>query len=275
LFRAVDAHGVRILVPTELEELVRSMPEALGSPGDLIVLPASHVDQAQFLEAISMFGNELAVDKNIRNALELVKQSEAGSLRDDGSTTVMEGHILPTTLEAVILAIQSGKIWDEEFGPIEHISNIATIALLHDYIEKQLEVVDGADAKTSTLNTMLFEIKNEFGETIRDGVKAMTIPFEIEDETERRDQYTENIKANVYSSLIKLADRDQNHLSDIIKFATGEVSVSSPEGRRKMKYFAKTDRHLSEFFMSDDLPDAYSRLHNVVWKLAQHFGYKP
>lgn len=276
LFRAIDLNGARVLVPPELEQAIHKLPaEALGKESELTVLPANHVTEAQFLEAMSMFGSELATDKNILNALELVRQSEAGTLRNDGTTTVMEGHILPTTLSAVMLAIQSGKIWSNEFGPVEHVSNVTTISLLHDYVENELEKIDDEDVKTATYRTLLFEIKHKFDTTIMEGIEAMTVPFEIEDEFRRREQYTANILANEYASLVKPADRLQNHMTDIIRLVSGRVHPGSEEAGKIMEYFLKTDRHLSGAFTSQDLPDAYARVHNIIWQFARHYGYQP
>ncbi len=284
LFRAVEINGAMALVPPELEQAVRGLPPgALGEAGDLTVLPANRVTEPQFLEAISMFSKELATDKNVVNALELVKKSEAGTLRNDGTTQVLEGHILPTTLSAVMLAIQSGKIWGEG-GPVKHISNITTISLLHDYIEKALEDIDDMDVMVATYQSMLFEIKHKFDSTIMEGVDAMTVPFEIEDETERRNQYSEKIKANKYAIIIKPEDRDQNHVADITRLSADYRAGPSspdyekvklpPEERKKiMDYFAKTDRHLSEIFLSK-LPDPYARTHKAVMALARSFGYE-
>jgi ppGpp synthetase/RelA/SpoT-type nucleotidyltranferase len=282
LFRAIDtAKGERILVPIELEGVARAISDILSSPAgeaaeDLIVLPASKVTENQFKEALNMFDRELASDKNILNALALIKNSKyANSKRVDGKTTTLEGHLLPTALSALMLAIQSGKIWDSDnVGPQEYMSNIVTITILHDYIEAALEDDENAANIPETRQKMLFEIKRMFGTPIMEGVDAMTLPMEIEDQYTRRDQYRQNIQANGYAKLIKPADRWHNHVTDLIKLAAGQAPAGSTLYQKIMGYFAKTDHHQSADFTSEELSDVYTRVHDVIWQLAKHYGYE-
>ncbi len=277
LFRAVDGQkGTRTLVPKELAKLAPQMlAEALGDSGNLAVLPAAKLSEEQFIDALSMFGRDLATDKNILNALQLVKESEANTMRDDGVTSVLEGHILPTALAAVMLATQSGKVWDDEgLGPNQYAANIAATAILHDHVENALEGIGDQATKLAKRQEMLFEIKQKFGSAVMDGVNAMTYPFEVEDEYARREQYSIQIQDNEYARLVKPADRWQNHITDLIKLATGQAPQGSADWQKIMEYFAKTDQHLSEDFTSPELSDVYARVHKLIWQYAKHFGYQ-
>ncbi|HEY5442773.1 MAG TPA: hypothetical protein VIJ68_04505, partial [Candidatus Saccharimonadales bacterium] len=145
LFRAIDANGQRLLVPIALQEkateLADMLTDGLGEEGDLTVLPAAYLSKAQFADALSLLGVDINKDQNILNALELVKR-EARNKRSDGKTSVLEGHLLPVALAAVMLAVQSGEIWNsDKLRPDEYISNIVTIALLHDYVEAELDLL--------------------------------------------------------------------------------------------------------------------------------------
>lgn len=281
LFRSVDlADGQRILVPHELEELASSLSAELAETFDggegLTVLPATKVNEAQFMEALRMFDVELPGDKNILDALTLVRHSEAGKLRADKLAFTLEGHILPTALSALILTMQSGKIWEsEKLGPKEFMSNIVSIAILHDYVEAALEKYKDADVGTITQkrHDILLGIKLTFGVEIMEGVDALTSPLEITDQHERREQYSRNTQANAYARLIKPADRWQNHITDLVKLATGQADSAVYE--EAMTYFAKTDRYQSDAFTSEDLSHVYARAHEVVWQFARHFGYRP
>ncbi|MEJ0073401.1 MAG: hypothetical protein WDN27_04975 [Candidatus Saccharibacteria bacterium] len=272
LFRAVKINGATVLVPPELEAAVLELPpEIFGGEDELTVLPPRRLSEVQFRKAIGAFGSELMDDPKILNALEEVRTLEAGETRDDGVTPVFEGHILPTTLSAVMLAIQSGQIWSEEFSPLEHISNVVTEALLHDVVEKRMERVHDVNAKIAERENTLMEIKHRFGSTICAAVDALTVPVEIEDELERRDKYTGNILSNVDAQMIKPGDRLNNHIADIIQFATGEIDPSSPEGQKKLAYFAKTERHMSDYL--SQLSGPYARAYDVVQAFGRHYGY--
>jgi hypothetical protein len=282
LFRAVDsADGRRLLVPPTLEKLAREIPGLFdrvpGESGDLTVLPADKVSEAQFEEALNMFGLDITKDKNIQKALASVRDPETDNKRRDGITSILEGHLLPTALGAVMLAIQSGKIWDsEKLSPTEYLSNIVTIVLLHDHIEAALEKLTNRDEILQKRQEMLYEVKRTYGLDIMEGVDAMTLPMEVEDQDERRDQYAQNIRANGYARLIKPIDRWQNHLTDLIKLvAAKKVRKSSELYKSTMKYFRKTDRHQSADFTAPDLPDVYRRVHRVIWEFAKSFGYQP
>lgn len=283
LFRAVNVDGRLILVPAMLEkkaaELADMLADGLGEPGDLTVLPAAHASENQFEEALSLLGLDVNKDKNIKNALERVKR-EASNKRADGKTSVLEGHLLPTALAALMLAVQSGRIWDsDKLGPDEYMSNIVTITLLHDDIEAELEKIKDKDSNVilQKRQEILYEIEQMFGTDIMGGVDAMTLPMHIKNRHERRSQYSKNIRANGYARIIKPVDRWQNHLTDLIKLATAtrKKPVSASTYKQIMEYFAKTDLYQSADFTSPELPGAYTRVHDVIWRLAKHYGYEP
>jgi hypothetical protein len=286
LFRSVDtAKGQRILVPPGLEgvasELSDGLAQELGESGNLTVLPTAKVSEGQFKDALNMFSRDLARDKNILDALALVKQSEAGNKRTDGLTSTLEGHILPVALSALMQAIQSGKIWDsDKLDPSEYMSNIVTIAILHDYVEAALEGIEDEETIWQTRQDIIDSIQDRFGTDISEGVAAMTLPMEIKDQDERREQYRRNLQTNGYARIIKPIDRWQNHVTDLIKLASGLAEAESDLDKQIlheqiMAYFAKTDRHQSTDFTSQELSEVYHRVHNTIWQIARHFGYKP
>ncbi|MFI5271248.1 MAG: hypothetical protein ACHQT9_04350 [Candidatus Saccharimonadales bacterium] len=278
LFGTIDnKSGGRILAPRELRlALSRIKPDLHEGKDTLAVLPATKLTMAEFNASLSLLEAGIPEDANIKMALNYLRQ-ESMLLRDDGETSVLEGHILPTALSAVMLAVQSGQIWRlGNRDPLENISNIATIALLHDYVEDMLHNITDIDEKIVKRDEMLFDIKQKFGETIKQSVESMTLPFEIEDEYERREVYTSNIRDNEYARYIKPADRWQNHMTDIavLDSIEGKTDDASIELRnKKLSYFLKTDTHLSKLFMAEDMPDVYKRVHRIIWQIARNYGY--
>ena len=286
LFRHVNVGDDReMLVPPGLEGLateVLDMPDlAPGEEADLTILPPSRVSKSQFVEALGIFGGrKLQSDPKILQVLELVGAAEAGNRRADGEF-VFEGHILPTALFALMLVTQSGKIWDsKEAGPLEYMSDVVTIAMLHDYVENSLDAMKIKDpvAIREQRAIMLDAVESQFSTTVRDAVDALTLQKEIGSRKERRKQYSEKIRANDYARFIKPADRWQNHITDLVVLANAEARGEplDPNGElyhRFMEYFAKTDYYQSEDFVSDALPNLYPRIHNIIWQFAKHFGY--
>jgi hypothetical protein len=279
LFRAVDTpKGGRVLVPIELEATAQRIAVMFDKldEGDLAVLPPTYVSEAQFTDALNMFDRELASDKNILNALALIKNSELDSMRDDGVTPTLEGHLLPVALSALMLAIQSGTLWDsDKLDPKEYMSNIVTITLLHDYVETALENLENRADVPQKRQEMLYAIKGMFGNDIRDGVNALTLPMEVEDQYTRREQYRHNIRADGHARLIKPPDRWQNHITDLIKLVNGQIKPGSSEYQDVLTYFTKTDRHQSADFTSPELPREYAQVHAIIWEFAKYFGYTP
>ncbi len=277
LFRVVERHGARVLVPIELAETAHELPDEFFSDRESVtVIPPNIISETQFLEAIDRLGKGLAQHQSIQNALELVREAEAGEMRNNGTTPVFEGHILPTALTAAMISIQSGKIWEGELNALDELSNIITIALLHDYVEKRMEKAKGdINLQIAIRESTLIEVKHQFGATISDSVRALSVPVEIEDEVERRNQYTLNIEADRYAPIIKAPDRNQNLMTDIIKFISGEIDLTTPEGQKELKrivkYWAKNDRHMHRTLTSE-VPDEYARMYAYTRNLAIHAG---
>jgi (p)ppGpp synthase/HD superfamily hydrolase len=280
IFQAIDLgdNGLT-LVPAALgevsQEIADQLVKALGEKEALAVLPAARVGILQFEEALGIFGKSFIKDRHIQDALAMVKSSEASSMRADGKTNVLEGHLLPVALSALMLAIQTGRVWDSELGANEYLSNIVTIAILHDYVETELEKPNNAEAIPLLRQSMLYDIRRRFGSTVMNGVAAMTLPMETKDPYTRREQYRRNIQNNEYARLIKPCDRWQNHITDLIKLATtDQAPKGSDEYRFIMRYFAKTDRHQSADFTAANMPAEYKRIHKVIWQIARHYGYE-
>jgi hypothetical protein len=288
LFRSVrlpdtDTH---VLVPHELESTVNDL---FASPvaaelnyGELIILPPTKVSEAQFLEAISLFDRSMTTDPNVLNALKLAREQGSKHVRGDGVTSVLEGHLLPTALAAAMFANQSGTIWhDEAVGPSKMLSNIITITILHDYVEALLEPYEHAGEAVilQKRQEFLFDIKDMFDPTIMEGVDAMTLHMEIDDNHERHEAYTVQTDNDINAQPIKPVDRWHNHGTDLVKLATGQVTPGSKLEAKIMAYFAKTDRHLSRAIekavKAGELPPLYARTHNLIWALAKQFGYSP
>jgi 5'-deoxynucleotidase YfbR-like HD superfamily hydrolase len=177
-----------------------------------------------------------------------------------------------------MLAMQSGKIWDSDDSPDKYMSNVTTIALLHDFVEAEIDGYKQQHTNTrpsellKKRDEVLNRIRRKFGGVVAKGVAAITSPPDIEDTEIRRDVYAATIRSDDYARIVKPADRWQNHITDIVELAFAQLGPD--ERRRKLAYFAKTDRHLSADFISDDMPEVYRRAHRIMWEYARHFGYE-
>jgi len=284
MFTAIDLGGGRALVPALLHGLAsrkkNELSDALNlEEGDLALLPPAVVKRVQFDDALRKFGHHLAEDQNIALALSMLDETEMGQKRADGETTVLEGHLLPVGLAALMQINATGKIWESDLKPDEYQSNVVTIALLHDYVENLIETEIGKAGDSAMIaercSQVLFDIEMKFGPMIRDGVAALTAPMHILDEGSRRERYRQQIQANEYARLIKPLDRAHNHVTDLIRLETGEVKIGTPEHARILEYFNKTDRHLSADFISAELPAIYRWQHTLIWELAKEYGHVP
>ncbi|HSW84987.1 MAG TPA: hypothetical protein VLF79_00020 [Candidatus Saccharimonadales bacterium] len=278
LYRSIDFSGNRrILIPRELEDLAFDLTDELveifKQEEGLIVLPTSKLSLSQFNESIGLFSRDLTRNENVINALQLVGQSEAGqAFREDGITTAIEGHILPTALSALMLAIQSGKIWESDnVKPSEYMANIVTVAVLHDYVEGELDKHKGDfKALRQVRHAVLTKLGRQYGSEIMKGVDALTLPLEIADEHLRREQYRRNVQSNGYARIIKPADRWQNHITDMVKLVNNNYSHESDSYKQIMKYFSKSDNYP---FLDPELSAIYKRVHDTIWLFAKNFGH--
>ncbi|HEY5442483.1 MAG TPA: hypothetical protein VIJ68_03015, partial [Candidatus Saccharimonadales bacterium] len=66
---------------------------------------------------------------------------------------------------------------------------------------------------------------------------------------------------------------------DLIKLATSKLPPDSPAYRKilqeTIEYYGKTDTYQYDDFASLEMPAAYRRLLEVMWRLGKHEGYEP
>ncbi len=183
--------------------------------------------------------------------------------RKDGEPT-LEGHLLPTAINAAVLAAISGEHLSGTELPSEFLAKTITAALLHDAIE-------ASDNGETDQKITRKDISGRFGDDIGETVWSLTTfsKDEIPDENTRRTKYAEKIASNSKAFLIKLSDRMQNHQTDLVRLNEG---VDEKVKGKIFDYFKKTDTYLSELF--DTMPGEYKRVKDLIWNIAEHFGYE-
>lgn len=260
-YTPVRINDESFMVPKELEHMYKSASNG-DSSGDIgtTYMPLDFIDEESFYEILNLIDPKLGQDEDIKIAIEDVKAAQGDKSRRDGKD-IIQGHLLPTALHSATMAVSNGEHWDTE-DPIGYLKTLITAAILHDFIEDT-----DHDSKY---------VEARYGHDVADIVSALTSPSEIEDEFSRREVYADQILKNRQSQLIKLPDRMQNCVTDLLKWNSLGVSASSEENEelreRITNYFAKTDRHLTHKIF-DHLPPKYRKVQKVIWEMADHFGF--
>lgn len=287
IYRVVDQiNAHRLVVPIELQKFVSHISESFDldtlEDEGLTVLPSAKITEADFKEALGMFGRNVANHDNIAKALDLIRESTAGKFREDGVTPVLDGHILPTAIYALMLSIQSGEIWDQEgVGVIEYITNVVTASLLHDYIEDEAPFEGDMEAMIEKRKYLRKKLEGMFGKTISNTVWALTSPTEIIDTHERRTKYSDRVRRNKLAKRIKRADRMQNHISDIVEYYTllmesaahpEDIALAQKAERKRQKTINYARNKTETFFKnlytsSNNTHPLYERIQHVVWTM--------
>ncbi|MBI5357501.1 hypothetical protein HZB74_01495 [Candidatus Saccharibacteria bacterium] len=256
-FEVVEINGSRIMVADGMGKYAKQLlGEAQGLGGD-IILPPSVISEKDFMAMIRLISPELAEDESVLKALEFVK-NQALKPRRDGIPTP-EGHLLPVALHAAIMASLSSVHWESR-DSIEYLSDTVLVALLHDMAED----VEGDEAKQQ----MRDYIGSECGPKVLAAVDALTSPQEIENETRRRKAYARQLAKNPLALLIKLSDRSQNHVSDIVRLA--RTNPDKDEMGKIKKYYIKTITYLNDNFMNRaKQPEEYVQVYKTVMRMLQ------
>lgn len=303
LFRVVkNNNGGTVMLPPELKKIAGEiLVDTFKTSNELTVLPSAHVTKTEFMDTLTRFSRDLAQDATVLDAISLIEASSTNVMRGDGETPILVGHLLPTALAAIMLAIQGDKIWyNERLSPDEMISIIATVAILHDYVEDTVAqyAKQGLEVQNQKYKELLASISTDFSPLIMKSVKALTSPFWITDEEERRNAYTaqtagneaqdsksltpekmtdedfEDFAAQEIAMLVKPADRLQNHVTDLVRMAKGKAPKGSELRTDMLDYFKKTDANQAVNFKSDKMPSAYHRSLEIIWQFAKHYGYE-
>ncbi|HEX5456451.1 MAG TPA: hypothetical protein VFW77_03740, partial [Candidatus Saccharimonadales bacterium] len=255
-YKLVESGGVRMMVPTE--ELAGFISDEIDTgkfEGD-IFLPPAELNIEDFMWTISRLDPSLGHSEQIQNALNILINQELPS-RHSGAPQ-LEEHLLPTALHAALLAanyIRNSDIKDSS----RFLSDTITVALLHDIIEE----IEDEEEKVQ----MEIQIRDMFGDEVADSINALTSPQEIEDPHERRTAYAKQVENNWMATLVKLSDRAQNHLTDLVYLA--ESDPTDKQVRRIYKYFVKTLTYFNALFESEKLPPDYREVYKVIMTTAK------
>ncbi len=251
-----------VLTPPRLSQLdLSELADDIKTESELdaIFLPPDKLEVDHFFELISFIDPSLCHDPKIIKAVELLQSLDL-KLRKDGEPT-LEGHLLPTAVNAAILATISGKHLESEEFPSESLSETITAALLHDVIEDT--------RKSQHQKITKKEISRMFGKNIGKTVSDLTSPGQIKNERRRRRKYAVQVASNKKALLIKLSDRMQNHQTDLVRLNEG---VDQEIEESIFDYFKKTDEYLTDEF--NKLPEEYRRVRDMIWGIAKHFGHE-
>lgn len=256
-FEVVEINGSRIMVADGMGKYAKQLlGEAQGLDGD-IILPPSVISEKDFMAMIRLISPGLAEDENLLKAVEFAKNQILKPRRDGVPTFV--GHLLPTALHAAITASSSSIHWKSK-DSIKYLSDTVVVALLHDMVED----VKGDEAKQN----MRGYIDSEYGPEVLAAVDALTSPQEIENETRRRKAYAKQLAKNPLALLVKLSDRSQNHVSDIVRLA--RTNPDKDEMRKIKKYYTKTITYLNDKFMDRaKQPEEYVQVYKTVMRMLQ------
>lgn len=247
-YKLIETDDARVMVPSQLASglNVELFSEA-GLEGE-VILPPAHLEMEEFFELIGLIDPALKNSEKIRNAIELIKEREDElSLRRNGNN-VLEGHLLPAAFHAGALTALTAKHWDSD-DPNVYLETIITEALLHDMVED------------TSMNRS--DIDTAFDENIGDTVYAMTSPGIIKNEHLRRTIYAWKIESDEDAPFIKLSDRGQNHLTDLVLLA---IAGANEEELKKVKdYFKKTETYLEPIFENPEkMPKEYRQVYTAI-----------
>lgn len=255
-YELLETGNSRIMVPGKgLADFIGEKVDTGKLEGD-IFLPPSKLNHDDFMWMISRLDPNLENNEQIQNALDILINQELPS-RHSGAGQ-LEEHLLPTALHAATLAanyIRSSDIKNSS----QFLSDTVTIALLHDIIED----IEDEDDKQE----MEIKIRYMFGDRIADTINALSSPQEILDSHDRRTAYAQQVESDWMATLVKLSDRMQNHLTDLVHLAESEPGDA--EIRRIHKYFVKTLTYFSPLFESDKLPYDYRQVYKITMDTAK------
>ncbi|MBP6880361.1 HD domain-containing protein [Candidatus Saccharibacteria bacterium] len=241
IFRGIDQGEGRVMVPTELVEGEIEIPESLTSKDAF--LPPLTVESGEFMKVLSRFEPNLAKNEKIIEALELAKKHLGKKPRKTNpELNKLESHVLPVAIHTAMMLQVSGERFIDYDD--ESVADLICAAILHDIIED-----------TSGENQVTVEqLTSSFGNRVADDVDALTKVKT--DGVTNIEAYKRNLERNPRALLIKLSDRLQNHVSDIVGISQG-LDISRME-----HYLSATESDLEELFNS--LHSDYINTYHVV-----------
>ncbi len=254
-YKLVEKDGARFMVPHEIAGFVSEALEGSEFSGN-IFLPPSYLNLEDFKWMVSQLDPTLDNDEQIQNAINLVMSQDLPLRR--GGIGQMEGHLLPVAFHAGLMASLSARHWDSKDSS-RFLSDTIVIALLHDIIE---------DIEEEDRGEMRVRIQSLFGDRIADTVDALSSPGHIKNSNERRLAYAKQLEENTMAPFIKLPDRLQNHIVDLVLLANSDPSVKVVNNIKK--YFKKTLRYLNPLFTNEKMPSEYSQAYKMVASMAKN-----
>jgi ppGpp synthetase/RelA/SpoT-type nucleotidyltranferase len=244
-YRLVETDRARIMVPKNLETFAKYSLNYHGLEGD-IILPPNSMDEQTFLHLIKLIDPALDGDEQIRKALDTLKSLKLKPRRTGESQ--LEGHLMPAAFHAGIMTAMTGAHWDANTDSKQYLSDTITAALLHDTVEEK-------------------DLSHEFIEAnfepdVAFIVRAMTKDDDIEIEGDRREAYAEQLSDSTRVMKIKISDRMQNHITDLVRLAND--NPSEYELGKIKDYFIKTQKYLSDYIDKHLLPAEYHEVHHAI-----------
>ena len=190
------------------------------------------VKKSEFLSFIEK-ESKLQIDSFIESAIELAEEVHSGVKREDGTSSFLETHIWPVTIEVI-------KHYKSANKPLTTLQIVS--AILHDVLEDNDRILDLYASKTYGFDAYF---KHRFGDYVYDVAMILkTKPLESytgsndkERELERFHQYCSSLANSNYDvKTIKLADRLNN-----MRF------ISKVPGHEKIKRYI---REAEDFFIA-------------------------
>jgi 5'-deoxynucleotidase YfbR-like HD superfamily hydrolase len=258
---AVNSEGM--MVPKALKNVPMLQD---GRPQENVILPAHAVTLEQFNYLITLLDDSLLAGDNprITRAINIITEAHGSERRKDQATSVLEGHLLPVALHAALLSSISGRRWEDTENNGLDLESTIVAALLHDYVEDTVE---------DPVQGIAF-IRDEFGDDIANIVAALTSPNEeeIPDQETRRAEATRQLVEDPRAAYIKVSDRSQNHVSDLVNWYQAGRGANPELILRMDKYFTKSDKHVRRHLES--LPNnAYVNVISDTWLMRRSIAY--
>lgn len=249
-FSYAEGAEARLLIPKQMEGYIdEAFIEQSGLEGD-IILPVNEISEEDFFEIIKLVSPTLANDEKIQEAINFVRGLDLKPRRD--GISVVEGHLLPTALDAVMLASASSKHWDSN-DSVNYLRDKVLESIFHDVVED----TKGKRAKQEKRDY----IRSGYGSKIASVVGSLTSPAHIKDTEIRRQMYALQIAGDPEALLVKPSDRMQNIMADITRLLT--TSPPPKEIKKISDYEEKTAAHLEPLFMR---PEVLPKEHRESFK---------
>jgi (p)ppGpp synthase/HD superfamily hydrolase len=208
-------------------------------------------------ELLSFIENEakMKVDSLIEGSIETVEEVHAGIKREDGTSSFLETHVWPVTLEVIKHYQTTHKLLT---------SLQISSAILHDILEDNDRILDVYTSKAYGFDAYF---KHRFGDYVYDVAMTLkTKPLENypgsneeEQKSSRFQDYCNTLANSEYDvKVIKLADRLNN-----MKF------ISNISGHEKIKRYLREaeDFYIAYSIFPPTISDFYTRMRKAYEEL--------